>query len=46
MAKRYTEFEQLNMPQIAEDILTKWNEKQTFKESIAIRQGAKPFVFF
>ncbi|MEO7801760.1 MAG: isoleucine--tRNA ligase, partial [Ginsengibacter sp.] len=46
MAKRYTEFEQLNMPKIAEDVLSVWNHNQTFEESVAIRNGAKPFVFF
>lgn len=46
MAKRYTEFDQLNMPEIAEDVLNKWDDNQVFEQSIAIRKGAKPFVFF
>lgn len=46
MANRYTEFDQLNMPKIAEDVLNKWDDNQIFEQSIAIRKGAKPFVFF
>ena len=38
--------QKLNMPSIEEIILQKWQEKDTFEESIKIREGKTPFVFY
>ena len=38
--------QKLNMPSLEEEILTKWQEHQTFDESIKIREGQTPFVFY
>ena len=46
MSSRYKEYQQLNLPAISEEILLKWESEQSFEESISIREGKKPFVFF
>ncbi|MCW5518277.1 isoleucine--tRNA ligase [Aureitalea sp. L0-47] len=46
MSKNFKEYKGLNLPQLAEDVLTFWKEDKIFEESIAIREGAEPFVFF
>lgn len=38
--------QKLNMPSLEEEILNKWKAHNTFEESINIRQGKKPFVFY
>jgi isoleucyl-tRNA synthetase len=46
MNNRYTEYKQLNMPSIEQDFLARWKEKETFKKSVDMRDGAEPFVFY
>jgi isoleucyl-tRNA synthetase len=46
MSKNFKEYKGLNLPQLAEDVLAFWKEEKIFEESIAIREGAEPFVFF
>src|SRR5687767_4583366 len=46
MNNRYTEYKQLNMPSIEQDFLKRWKEKDTFKKSVDMRDGAEPFVFY
>lgn len=46
MASKYPEHKQLNLPQIAEGVMKAWEQNNTFEQSISIREGAKPFVFF
>lgn len=43
---RYTEYKQLNMPSIEQDFLKRWKEKEIFKKSVDMRDGAEPFVFY
>lgn len=43
---KYKEFKGLNMPSIEREFLAKWKEGQCFQESIKIREGAEPFVFY
>lgn len=45
MAK-YREFTGLHLPSIEQEVLAKWNEQNTFEESIAIRNDHTPFVFY
>ncbi len=44
--KKYPTYNHLNLSQISKDILNYWNEKDTFKKSISIREGKTPWVFY
>ncbi len=46
MSTKYREFSQLNLPSIEQEILTRWDAEQAFEKSIAVRDGATPFVFY
>ena len=46
MSKNFKEYKGLNLPQLAEEVLTFWKDEKIFEKSIAIREGADPFVFF
>lgn len=46
MSSRYKEFQQLNLPGIAAEILTIWDKNNTFEKSVAIREGNPPFIFY
>jgi isoleucyl-tRNA synthetase len=46
MATRYREFSRLNLPSIEKEMLAKWNEIQAFENSVSLRNGAEPFVFY
>ncbi|QEH40384.1 isoleucine--tRNA ligase [Chitinophaga sp. XS-30] len=46
MSSKYQEYNQLNLPQIEQDILQAWEEHQIFEKSVSIREGAAPFVFY
>jgi isoleucyl-tRNA synthetase len=42
----YKEFTQLNLPAFEKEVLKKWQEENTFEESINNRSGAPSFVFY
>jgi isoleucyl-tRNA synthetase len=46
MSKNFKEYKGLDLPKLGEDILKFWKDEKIFEESIAIREGAEPFVFF
>jgi len=46
MSNKYREFTQLNLPAMEQEILAKWDAEQAFEKSIAVRDGATPFVFY
>lgn len=46
MALRYQEYQQLNLSGIGNEILQKWTEYQTFENSVTLREGNAPFVFY
>lgn len=46
MASKYQEYNQLNLPQIEKDILARWEKIQAFEQSVSLREGATPFVFY
>lgn len=46
MSAKYREFSQLNLPSIEKEILAKWQETRAFEKSVALREGAEPFVFY
>jgi isoleucyl-tRNA synthetase len=46
MSSKYKEFSGLNLPSIEKEILAKWHETNAFQQSIDLKQGATPFVFY
>ncbi|HLW31320.1 MAG TPA: isoleucine--tRNA ligase [Aequorivita sp.] len=46
MSKKFNEYKGLDLPQVAEEILDFWKKENIFEQSISIRDGAPPFVFF
>ncbi|HEY5393531.1 MAG TPA: class I tRNA ligase family protein, partial [Hanamia sp.] len=46
MNKKYPEYKQLDLTQIAGKILKSWDEENTFEKSISNREGKLPFVFY
>ena len=46
MSGKYTEYQQLNLPSISEEILAKWKKENTFEKSVSLREGFPPFVFY
>lgn len=45
MAEKYPEYKGLNLPNVAKDVLDKWEAEQTFQKSIEVREGSPSFVF-
>ncbi|MBS1735699.1 MAG: isoleucine--tRNA ligase [Bacteroidetes bacterium] len=46
MNKKYPEYKQLNLPEIANEIEHFWAESSTFQKSIDEREGHESFVFY
>ena len=46
MSGKYKEYQQLNLPAISQEILSKWASEQAFEKSVELREGAIPFVFY
>ncbi len=46
MSTKYKEYQQLNLPNIGEEILAKWNAARAFEKSVELREGKPPFVFY
>jgi isoleucyl-tRNA synthetase len=46
MSVKYKEFSGLHLPSIEKEILAKWDESQAFEQSVALREGNEPFVFY
>ncbi len=46
MKQKYREYKQLNLTEIAEEILGIWNKTDAFKKSVLIREGSPHFVFY
>ncbi|MES2772754.1 MAG: isoleucine--tRNA ligase [Bacteroidota bacterium] len=46
MSTNYEVFTGLNLPAIEKEILAKWQESQAFEQSMELREGATPFVFY
>ena len=43
---KYKEFSGLHLPSIDKEILAKWQKENAFEQSVDLREGAKPFVFY
>ncbi len=46
MSAKYTEYQQLNLPSISQEILAKWAKENAFEKSVELREGKQPFVFY
>ena len=46
MNVKYKEFSGLNLPEIEKEILAKWKAEDAFAQSVSLRDGAEPFVFY
>jgi isoleucyl-tRNA synthetase len=46
MERKYTEYKHLNLSKIGRDVLKDWESGKVFEQSLAIRQGQKPWVFY
>lgn len=46
MEKKYPEYKQLNLSQVADEMLASWKAENTFEKSVETREGKKPFVFY
>jgi isoleucyl-tRNA synthetase len=46
MDKRFPQYDELDLPKVAEDILKIWEEEDTFGQSLELRKDAAPFVFY
>jgi isoleucyl-tRNA synthetase len=46
MSKKYPEYKGLNLPNVANDVLNKWNSTNVFDRSISTREGKTPYIFF
>jgi len=43
---KYPEYKSLDLTNIAEEILQKWDQENTFENSVNANEGKKPYVFF
>lgn len=46
MSLKYQEYKGLNLPNVAKDVMEKWDAEDVFHKSIEAREGQTPFVFF
>jgi len=43
---KYKEYKGLNLPNVAKEVLDKWEQNKVFEQSVTTREGKQPFVFF
>jgi isoleucyl-tRNA synthetase len=46
MNKKYQEYKGLNLPNVASEVLERWNNASIFEKSISSREGNPSYVFF
>ncbi len=46
MAQRFTHYDELDLPKVAEEVLKLWEAEDTFGKSLELRKDAPPFVFY
>ncbi|MGY5845852.1 isoleucine--tRNA ligase [Salegentibacter sp. HM20] len=46
MSNKFPEYKGLDLPKVADEILTYWKENDIFEKSVSTREGREPFVFF
>jgi isoleucyl-tRNA synthetase len=46
MPARYKEYQRLNLSEIGKEILIKWEKDKSFEQSVNLKEGHPPFVFY
>ena len=46
MAARFPQYDELDLPKVAEEVLKQWESEDTFGKSLELRRNAPPFVFY
>ncbi|GAL66441.1 isoleucine--tRNA ligase [Jejuia pallidilutea] len=46
MHMKFAEYKGLDLPKVAEEILSYWQENNVFEKSVTTREGATPYVFY
>ena len=46
MSAKFPEYKGLDLPKVAEEMLSYWQEHNIFEKSVTNREGAAPYVFF
>ncbi|MCI1751683.1 MAG: isoleucine--tRNA ligase [Flavobacteriales bacterium] len=46
MDKRFPQYDELDLPKLAADVLKLWEAEDTFGQSLELRKDAPPFVFY
>jgi isoleucyl-tRNA synthetase len=46
MGRKYNEYSQLNLPQLAEEVRAFWEQNNVFARSLENRKDNKPFIFY
>jgi isoleucyl-tRNA synthetase len=46
MDKRFPQYDELDLPKVAEEVLKQWEAEDTFGRSLQLRKDAPPFVFY
>ena len=46
MHKHFKQYDELDLPKVAEEVLKQWEAEDTFGQSLELRKDAPPFVFY
>ena len=46
MSNKYREYKQLDLTRIGSEVLEKCQKEDTFRQTLKLREGSKPFIFF
>lgn len=46
MSQKYPTYKGLNLPEVADSVLKKWDAENVFEQSVDNREGNPPFIFF
>ena len=46
MDKRFPQYDELDLPRVAEEVLKQWDAEDTFAKSLELRKNDPPFVFY
>lgn len=46
MSKNFPQYDELDLPKVAEEVLKQWEGEDTFGQSLELRKDAAPFVFY
>jgi len=46
MDKRFPQYDELDLPKVADEVLKQWEAEDTFGKSLKLRKDAPPFVFY